>query len=118
LYPQKLSVSSYKELFQLREKILSLGGKDPGPLDEMNPLGSIILNSKAGDGAMENSNADNESKDMKLITHLEENLGTIAESSFVFCRDALNKLNDIVIWLTNIEREFWDNPSVLKSVVR
>ncbi|XP_011500878.1 PREDICTED: putative leucine-rich repeat-containing protein DDB_G0290503 [Ceratosolen solmsi marchali] len=106
---QKLSITSFKELYRLREKILSLGGKDPGHLDDLNPLGTWFVNIKNGNRVLENVG----STDDKLVTQFETNLSAIAESSLALCNEVLNKRKDIVIWLTNFEREFWDDPSPL-----
>ena len=109
--------ATYEELFQLRERILAIGGKDPGRIEDLLPLPLWSSRGRTAGEAAEGTDADSEGSGCQIVAQLESTLNDIADVAFNFCQDALDKRSSFLTWLAEIEKASFSDPTSVKYVI-
>ncbi|XP_015596901.1 putative leucine-rich repeat-containing protein DDB_G0290503 isoform X2 [Cephus cinctus] len=105
---QKITQELYESINRLREKVISLGSKDPGKIEELPQVNQVPAKKGQTPGISENvENCQNrvEILTQEFIKDLETSFQQIPESLLSICQEALAKRTEIISWLTDFGQE-------------
>ncbi|XP_043470016.1 protein Daple-like [Leptopilina heterotoma] len=92
----KVAVEMYDEVLQLRDKVISMGAKDPGKPEEIGLISYI---------------------DNEFMENIESNLHSIPESLIDFCKKVLSDRMEIVSWVMEYDHQDCENDFALNEKI-
>ena len=121
---QKSAIELYEDMSQIREKVLSLGAKDPGKPEEVGFFTAAstvgkrldpILASGAGEQTQIQIPIPDPVVTNEFVISIEENLQAIPYAYLTLCEEALEKRMEILSWLTDFRQDESGNEITMNS---